>query len=300
MATASKFLAIAASQIGFREGYDREEREWNNDNKFGVWYGMNRVAWCGIFVSWVAWQAGVLGLLIPKYASCFAGLKWFRDRELTGNWPPKPGDIFIMRVYKPGVWNADPDGWATAHTGIVEKYLGNGRVQTIEGNTNTSGSPQGNGVYRLIRQDSADGKQFIYCRPKWDPEPVVVAPKPPVVVKPPAPKPAPSTKPIPGSVYTGSKRISVKDVRPGKRNPSVERFNGLLWAWLCKNSRVYAQRNVDLWMKESSDLYGKQAQRATQEMYRVLNARQPKVFDRVRLPTWPGKSGVKVVGGIPV
>jgi hypothetical protein len=300
MARASQFLAVAASQIGYREGYDKLESEYTNDNKFGVWYGMNYVAWCAIFVSWCAFKVGVLGTLIPKYASCFAGLKWFRDRELTGNWPPQPGDIFIMRVYKPGAWNADPDGWATQHTGIVEKYLGNGRVQTIEGNTNLSGSSQGNGVYRLIRQDSEDGKKFIYCRPKWDPEPVVV--KPPTGsggASAPPPKP-PTLKPIPGATYTGSKRINVELVRPNKRNESVRRFNGLLWAWLCKNSPNYARRNAALWMKESSNLYGPQAQRATQEMYRVLANRYPKKFERVTLPTWPGRSGVSAIGGTPV
>lgn len=294
--TASEFLKIAASQIGTMEGRD-DNGNWNNLTKYGAWYGMNGVAWCGIFVSWVLAQLGVLGTLGPKYASCWHGLKWFRDREQTGYWPPQPGDIFIMREYHPGLWNSDSDGWATIHTGIVEKYLGNGRIQTIEGNTNNSGSAQGNGVYRLIRQDSQDGKRFIYCRPKWAPEPPP-PPKPVVDTSKPAPKPAP--KPIPGATYTGSKKIVVSMVRPNYRNESVRRFNGLLWAWLCHNSPDYARKNAALWMKESSNLYGPQAQRATQEMYRVLATRQPKVFSKVSLPTWPGKVAVKFIGGYPV
>lgn len=300
--TAKQFVAMAASQIGTMEGRSASGN-WNNKTKYGDWYGLNGVAWCAMFVSWCAFMVGGLGTLVPKYASCFMGLKWFRDRDQTGYWPPRPGDIFIMRVYNPGVWNADPDGWATAHTGIVEKYLGNGRIQTIEGNTNNAGSSQGNGVYRLIRQDSEDGKRFVYCRPKWAPEPIVV---PPVgsggASAPPPKRPStpPAPKPIPGANYTGSKKIAVSMVRPGYRNESVRRFNGLVWAWLCKNSPAYARANVGLWMKESSNLYGKQAQRATQEMYRVLNARQPKIYGKVTLPTWPGKAGVKAIGGYPV
>jgi hypothetical protein len=294
--TAKQFLAMAASQIGTLEGRD-DSGNWNNNTKYGVWYGMNRVAWCGIFVSWVAAQVGALDTLVPKYASCWHGLKWFRDRKQTGYWPPQPGDIFILREYHPGVWNADADGWATVHTGIVEKYLGNGRIQTIEGNTNNSGSAQGNGVYRLIRQDSETGKRFVYCRPKWAPEP----PPPPAPVKPVVSKPVvkPAPKPIPGAIYKGSYKIDVSMVRPGYRNESVRRFNGILWAWLCKNSPDYARKNSALWMKESSNLYGKQAQRATQEMYRVLTSRHPKIFKPVTLPTWPGKDGVKFIGGQP-
>lgn len=301
--TAKQFVSVAASQIGTMEGRD-PDGNWNNLTKFGAWYGMNGVAWCGIFVSWVANVVGALGTLVPKYASCYVGLKWFRAKDQTGFWPPQAGDIFIKRVYNPGAWNADPDGWATQHTGIVEKYLGDGRVQTIEGNTNTSGSSQGNGVYRLIRQDSQDGKAYIYCRPAWAPEP------PPIVVPPvghggasaPPPKPAPTTtvKPIPGATYTGSKTIDVSQVRPGRRNEASRRFNGLVWAWLCKNSPTYARKNAALWLKESANLYGKQGQRATQEMYRVLNSRQPKLFNKVTLPTWPGAQGVKAIGGKPV
>lgn len=106
--------------------------------------------------------------------------------------------------------------------------------------------------------------------------------------------------PIPGSVYTGSKLIRTSAVRERYRNPSIERFNGLLWAWLCKNSPTYARANVKLWMKEPSDSYGLQSQRATQEMYRIMASRKPKEFSKVSLPTWPGVSGVKVVGGVPV
>lgn len=294
--TAKEFLKVAASQIGTMEGHD-VNGNWNNLTKYGTWYGMNGVAWCGIFVSWVANAVGALGTLVPKYASCWHGLKWFRDKDQTGYWPPQPGDIFIMREYHPGVWNADADGWATVHTGIVEKYLGNGRIQTIEGNTNNGGSAQGNGVYRLIRQDSESGKRFVYCRPKWAPEP----PPPPAPAKPVVSRPStpPVPKPIAGANYNGPKRIDISMVRPGYRNESVRRFNALVWSWLCKNSPAYARANVGLWMKEPSALYGKQAQRATQEMYRVLASRQPKIFKTVSLPTWPGKDGVKFIGGQP-
>lgn len=165
--TVKNFLTVAASKIGYREGRDANGN-WNNDNMFGIWYGWNRVAWCAQFVSWCANEVGALGTIVPKYQSTFAGLTWFRKRDQSGYWPPQAGDIFMMCEYNPGSTYDTGNGWATIHTGIVEKYLGDGRVQTIEGNTNDGGSAQGNGVYRLIRQDSESGKRFIYARPKWE------------------------------------------------------------------------------------------------------------------------------------
>lgn len=128
--------------------------------------------------------------------------------------------------------------------------------------------------------------------------------KAPTVVKPaPAPvkpAPAPAPKPIQGAVYTGSKVIDVSRVRPRNRNEPCRRWNGLVWAWLCKNSPTYARANEALWLKEPADLFGTQGQRATQEMYRVLHKRYPTKFSTVGLPTWPGAAGVKAIGGTPV
>jgi hypothetical protein len=305
-ATAKQFLTALASQIGYREGRD-PDGNWNNDNKFGRWYGMNYVAWCAIFQSWGANEVGALGTLVPKYASCTAGLNWFRAREQTGVWPPRPGDIFILLEYAPTRWNAQANGWAPIHTGAVEKFVadaGNpdaGFIVTIEGNTNLGGSDQGNGVYRLQRRDTKTSNAIIYCRPSWAPEPPPTIPTSggdSAVVH---PKPSPAKpKPIPGATYTGSRTIDVSSVRPNRRNEASRRFNGLMWAWLCRNSPTYARKNASAWMRESSNLYGPQAQRATQEMYRVLSARQPKRFRPVKLPTWPGPEGVAAIGGKPV
>lgn len=117
------------------------------------------------------------------------------------------------------------------------------------------------------------------------PKPVVTAPKPTA---------------IPGSTYTGSKTIDHSEVRPNKRNEASRRWNGLMWAWLCKNSPAYAKSHSAAWQREPANLFGQQSQLATQEVYRVLAARQPKVFKRITLPCWPGPGGIKAIGGNPV
>jgi hypothetical protein len=164
-----RLLMAAASQIGYREGR-------NNDNAYGRWYGSPNVAWCAQFVSWCAAQAGYLGTIIPKHQYTPSGANWFKARDQLDRAPkandrrkgtPRRGDI----VY---VWIASAG--RIGHVGIVEKVLSGGRIQTIEGNTNTTGAAQGNGVYRLVR--TVTGRLY-FARPDYA---AVVKPRP----KPPA------------------------------------------------------------------------------------------------------------------
>ncbi len=123
-----KLTSIALNEIGTHEADD-------GDDKYIKWYGgfALTVAWCAIFVSWCANKAGISTKIIPKFASCDAGLKWFKDRgqyELGkaygGKYVPKPGDIIF---YSSRYTQKDSD-----HVGIVES-VGNSVVNTIEGNT---------------------------------------------------------------------------------------------------------------------------------------------------------------------
>ncbi|MBS6196145.1 MAG: peptidoglycan-binding protein [Clostridiales bacterium] len=105
------------------------EDNGNNITPYGEWYGMNGSAWCAMFVSWCAKQAGLLGVPIPKFAYCPLGMQFYKARgkyfTRGGGYVPKVGDTIFF--------------WSTslgrvAHTGIVvatDSYL----VTTIEGNT---------------------------------------------------------------------------------------------------------------------------------------------------------------------
>ena len=110
-------VSIASSQIGNYNG-----------NKFWSWYGFkNRVAWCGIFVSWVANNAGALGTYIPKFARVVDGVNYYKSQ---GQWQgksytPNTGDL----IFFDWTHNGKAD-----HVGIVE-YSANGKVYVIEGNT---------------------------------------------------------------------------------------------------------------------------------------------------------------------
>jgi len=156
---ADTVLRKAAGEIGFREGRDNDGN-WNNRGKFTTWYAerMNNsifltASWCAIFVSWVAWQTGALGTMIPLHAWTPGGLAWFKKRGRVVS-TPRRGDIVYF--YYPSMGRV-------AHVGFVES-VSNGYIVTIEGNTNVTGSSQGNGVYRLRRKINSNQ---IFCRPAY-------------------------------------------------------------------------------------------------------------------------------------
>lgn len=119
--TSSLIVEVARSQIGNEGG----ELYWR-------WYGFTqRVEWCACFVSWCANQCGYIDAgIIPKFSGCEWGVSWFKQRGQWANnrMTPTPGMIIFFD------W--DGNGMSD-HTGIVEKVK-NGRVYTIEGNTEDS------------------------------------------------------------------------------------------------------------------------------------------------------------------
>lgn len=128
-----KIMKIAASQVGYKE-YS------GDNNKYGLWYGMNNNPWCAMFVSWCAAQAEIPTTIIPKMAYVPYIVKWFQTRgryKARGSYTPRKGDI---------VFFGDCD-----HVGLVEGVSGN-NVITIEGNTSSGGNvSNGEGVYRRTR-----------------------------------------------------------------------------------------------------------------------------------------------------
>lgn len=181
----ARLLACAGSQIGYREG--KSGSDWNNDNAYGKYFGQNSVSWCHWFVSWAAVAAGIPASVIPRTGYTPTGWNFFtsHDRDVTS---PRAGDIVYVYGYVPSEKQS-----RVHHVGIVEKVLSGGRIQTIEGNTNTSGSSQGNGVYRLVRTVSTTKLRF--ARPNYAAA-VQVATKPPTNVTPAKP-PAPAKPPVP-------------------------------------------------------------------------------------------------------
>lgn len=128
MATASRVLEIAASQVGYSRWDDPRA-----GTKYGRWfagithegyYGQSGVPYCAMFVSWVLNQAGQACAGFPG-AYCPTILTEARRAGLAVAYSQaRPGDIVFF----------DWDGGVTDHVGFVELNKGY-YYQTIEGNT---------------------------------------------------------------------------------------------------------------------------------------------------------------------
>ena len=113
---AKDIIDIAIGEIGYAE-------TGSNRTKYGAWMGMNGAAWCHMFVSWCAAQAGE-SAAVPKTASTTTGMQWFKNKGLfkaKGSYTPKRGDVVYFKTGR-------------SHVGLVEKVSGN-TLHTIEGNS---------------------------------------------------------------------------------------------------------------------------------------------------------------------
>ena len=142
LATAS--LQSAQSQIGVSE-IPKGSNAGADVEKYLKSVGLGKgLAWCMAFVFWNVLEAStklntqnplkITGGVIDQYNS----------RPLLRKKTPATGDIFIMDF-----------GKGIGHTGFVEKVLPNGKIQTIEGNTNDDGSREGYEVCRRTRNISS-------------------------------------------------------------------------------------------------------------------------------------------------
>ena len=121
-------IGVALTQVGYYEGP-------NNDTKYGVWYGLNNRAWCGMFVAWCADQAGIPKSIIPKNGTTIPAN--FKVTVYSGkNFRPQPGDLFFTK-----------NGSGYSHVGIVY-YLDGDYFYTLEGNTYRNQEPEGVYIHR--------------------------------------------------------------------------------------------------------------------------------------------------------
>ncbi|QLE71120.1 CHAP domain-containing protein [Streptomyces rectiverticillatus] len=138
MSVAQKVLDIARDEVGYQEGYSGGH--WDNSQKFsGAVAGLewsDEQPWCSTFVSWVFQEAGASDLA-PVTASCFEGVSWFEDQDRFSEYP----GVGAVVYYGSG---------GGTHVGIVTSYTDD-TIYTVEGNTNDSGSAEGDGVYQKAR-----------------------------------------------------------------------------------------------------------------------------------------------------
>lgn len=164
---------IAFSQVGYLESNSSKKlggeiRGGRNFTEYGRWYGAQS-AWCGIFVSWCAAQAGIDTDVVPKQGFAHGMMQWFRQRGqaytrrqvATGKYTPEPGDIICF--------NYSGARRGTDHVGIVVGYE-DGIVHTVEGNTNyNNGDYVGGKVNHKTYSIHSGSSPIVYiCRPDYE------------------------------------------------------------------------------------------------------------------------------------
>lgn len=181
MSVAEQVLARAASRIGYYAPDDpqpgseagrywaaRTGQQWLAGPSDSVW-------WCMLFVSMCLDECGQINAI--------GGFSF--NTDYTVNKVRQHPDAYFVSVYdaRPGdVVIYDWDGGGTDHVGFVEKNLGGGTLQTIEGNT-SSGSygsqSAGNGVWRRVRNQSI----AYVIRPAYTDSPSNTAPAGPADIR---------------------------------------------------------------------------------------------------------------------
>ncbi len=123
-----RLVELAYEQIGIKEGL-KPNGDYDNDTKFGKWYGNNGEPWCATFVSWCWYHAGLSNDILLKYQGCTAGMQWCKEQGIfkyKEEYTPTTGDIVFFQ-------SGSTYNGVSSHTGIVAHCDGE-YIYTIEGN----------------------------------------------------------------------------------------------------------------------------------------------------------------------
>lgn len=170
MATRSKVIKIAQSQIGVKEFPANSNRQ-----KYGKAYGMNGVFWCAQFVWWCAWKAdGKVTRTVAKAASADT-IQDITVRKYGGSYVMKKNrssstrKAYTKKAKAGDIVSFDfgaMDAWRD-HVGLVDHVEGD-YIYCIEGNTTPDGKKgsQSNGGMVALKKRHYNA---ICCavRPRW-------------------------------------------------------------------------------------------------------------------------------------
>ncbi|WP_208615487.1 peptidoglycan-binding protein [Streptomyces rubellomurinus] len=151
-----EFVALLTSEEGYHEGRD-SGGSWNNVQKFspavpGLEWSQGQ-AWCATFTAWGATQTEGMAERWPLTASCATAVDWWQQQGRWTEYPVLGGPFYL------GSHGQD-------HVGVVVAY-DQDTIWTIEGNTNSGGSPQGDGVYARQRPRQGPGSPYGYGVPDY-------------------------------------------------------------------------------------------------------------------------------------
>ena len=167
MTFAERLIAVASSQVGYRESETnfivRDDKSVQGWTFYGQWAGMPYEEWCAMFVSYCLEMAGIPKWIMPRCSNCN---RWkialgHRYIDNEDEYTPGPGDLIFIhhdRVSK------DPN--FPNHVGIVTKYDPEDElVYTVEGNANARVSTR---IYGRFDSTIVGYASMTYCMRRWD------------------------------------------------------------------------------------------------------------------------------------
>jgi len=141
---ASRIVLLARGEVGVREEpKDSNRGKRVQEYQAATWLEGTGWPWCAAFICWLCREVGVSEEVRPRTAGAWDFERWARKNASPADiFKPasktivQPGDILVLKI---------------SHICLAVAGERNGRVATVEGNTNLSGSREGGGVYLRSR-----------------------------------------------------------------------------------------------------------------------------------------------------
>lgn len=133
-----KALNVALTQIGYHE-----DPYGSNDQKYGIWYGFNGVAWCDIFVSWCFAQIGYKEFRY-SYVPTTVHDALYNRNGMTLVTAPQAGDLCCYHT-------GEGDDM---HIAFFHSVINKTQFYDVGGNTGPSNMSNGGAVLKQVRSYS--------------------------------------------------------------------------------------------------------------------------------------------------
>ncbi|MFE0490239.1 hypothetical protein [Streptomyces griseoaurantiacus] len=157
-------VVAIAPQTLIELGQQEAAIKYQEDNVSGTWSNLNKYAketpgmagydgqsYCVIGLLWLAYRAGDVTIL-PQTPACDEAITTYQSWSRWSWYPATGAQVMIG--------DAGQD-----HTGLVYRWDAT-RIWTVEFNSNTNGSAEGDGVYLRVR-NRADANVYGYGYPKY-------------------------------------------------------------------------------------------------------------------------------------
>lgn len=141
---ATKLVVLAMGEVGVKEKPKNSNRGKRvEEYQATTWLEGSGWAWCAAFICWLCKEAGVADKLRPLTAGAWDFERWASEN---------PKLVTLYKAGKTSIMAGDILVYTFSHIGLAKADQGGTTVRVVEGNTDSSGSREGGGVYARSRK----------------------------------------------------------------------------------------------------------------------------------------------------